>query len=886
MFSISFKKLTMPNGLDVLLHEDHSLPIVAVNLWYHVGSKDEEPGKTGFAHLFEHLMFEGSKHHNRSHFEPLQKVGASLNGSTSADRTNYWENVPSNYLELALWLEADRMGFLLDALDQGRFDVQRDVVKNERRQSYENRPYGLAHLLMQPALFPPPHPYSWPTIGSQEHLDAASLEDVRAFFKRFYAPSNASLAIAGDVDPDETMRMVERYFGDIPPGPAINRVGRMHSDLKGQAHLTMRDRVQLSRLYLAWPTCPIMDADDAPLELLSTILGDGKSSRLHRLLVHDSQSARDVGVWHHAQEIAGEFAIQVTANPGRSLDELRGAVEAELDRIRRQPPSAEEVARAKNRIESQHVSNLERVGGFGGRADQLNFFSVIRGDAGLINTDLQRYLEVEAEDIQRVAARMLGPDLVRLSVLPERALSASPSTVDRWTAPASAPQPMFSPPAPRRGRLSNGLDVLVFEKRALPMVAFGMLVRAGVVTDPVSGPGLAHLTASMLPEGTPSRTGQQIAEQMEFLGSHLASVASRRHVVVTAETVTSHWRDALAIAGDVLRNAVFPPDELARVRREQLTDLKRVGDDPSAIAGRASRALLYGPDSSYGHPATGTIRSVEALTRDDLLQHFGRHYGPRGATLLVAGDVSVEEVLAAAGATFADWQAAETSNAGDVLVTAANADAPTTIFLADKPGAAQSVIQCGFLTIPRSHPDYYAMVLLNEAFGGQFSARLNMNLRQDKGYSYGYTSMIDWAPGPSALVAGGAVQTKVTREAVAETLKEFSDIQARRPVTADEFSATRDGIIRGFPSQFETQNQLLGLMTRMVLFGLPDNYLSDYLSRIEAVTLEDVRRVAEERIDHAHLKVLVVGDRAVVEPGLRELGLPLVPVDHEGRETR
>ena len=464
MVSISYEKHTLSNGLDLILHEDHSLPVVAVNVWYHVGSKDEEPGRTGFAHLFEHVMFEGSKHHNRSHFEPLQKVGANLNGSTSTDRTNYWENVPSNYLELALWLEADRMGFLLDALDQQRFDIQRDVVTNERRQSYENRPYGLSRMLIQPAVFPLPHPYNWMTIGSQEDLDAASLDDVKGFFSQYYSPSNASLALAGDINPEGAKELVEKYFGGLAPGPAVQRIGRMDSDLRGQVHLGMRDRVQLSRLYLVWPSVPMLDADEAALDVLSVILGDGKSSRFYRSLVYEKQIARDVMVHNYSQEIAGEFIIQATAAPGHTLDEIQAEINRELDRVRNKPPTDDEVQRAKNRIESHHVAQMERIGGFGGRADLLNMFNTYVGDPGAVNKDLERYLAVEASDVHRVASEGLGDNLVQLSVLPDSGYSASTTSIDRTVMPSASAQPTFSPPVAERERLSNGLDLLVVNK--------------------------------------------------------------------------------------------------------------------------------------------------------------------------------------------------------------------------------------------------------------------------------------------------------------------------------------------------------------------------------------------------------------------------------------
>lgn len=883
MISISCEKFTLSNGLDVILHEDHSLPIVAVNVWYHVGSKDEEVGHTGFAHLFEHVMFEGSKHHNRSFFDPLQKVGANLNGSTTADRTNYWENVPSNYLELALWLESDRMGFLLDALDQDRFDVQRDVVKNERRQSYENRPYGMSHLLLQPAVFPAPHPYSWPTIGSSEDLEAADLEDVKAFFRRFYAPSNASIALAGDIEPDRVHELVERYFGDLPPGPAINRVGRMDSKLQGQVTMTTHDRVQLPRLYMVWPTVPDFGPLQAPLDLLSIILGDGKSSRLHRSLVYEKQIARDVGVFHHSQEIAGEFFVQVTANPGHSLEEIEGEVRAELDRMRQEPPTEHELTRAKNRIESVHVHQLERIGGFGGRADQLNYYNTMLGDPEAINSDIDRYLTATVSEVHQAASASLGPSHVVLSVLPENAFQSSSTGLDRTKTPGAARTPAFTPPLPRRTRLSNGLEIIYLRKPELPMVAFGLMVRAGAVTDPATSPGLADMTVSMLTEGTAKRTSQQISDEMEFLGSHLGCDAAREYALISSETLTSKWEAALDIMADVARNPAFPAHELERVRRDRLVDLERIGDSPVAIAMRASRGLVYGPDSRFGHPGSGTEDSVSSMTGDSMSGQYGRRFGPRNAALLVVGDVSESDLLSKAEAYFGDWSPDTAQGVDETGTDDTSARPTTTIFLVDKPGAAQSVIRTGQLTIPRLHPEFYAMNYLNYIFGGQFAARLNANLRQDKGYSYGYNSSIDWVSGPSALLAGGAVETAVTREAVAETLKEFTEIRGERPVTKEEFDNAKDGILRGLPAMFETQTQTLQQMTRLVLFDLPDDYFLEFTDRLKAVNLADVLQVAESRLDTDHLKVLVVGDGSVVEPRLKELGLPVVPVDYDGR---
>jgi zinc protease len=419
MISVPYEKHVLSNGLELILHQDRSLPVVAINVWYHVGSKNEKPGRTGFAHLFEHVMFEGSKHHNRSYFEPLQKIGANLNGSTNPDRTNYWENVPSNYLELALWLESDRMGFLLDALDQQRFDVQRDVVKNERRQSYENRPYGMAYLLLQPEVFPLPHPYNWPTIGSQEDLDSAKLEDIKGFFRTFYSPSNASIAIAGDIEPDQALNLVEKYFGDLKPAAPIAKMKPVESSLSGTKVLTMEDDVQLERRYVVWPGPPAFDEWEPALDVLATVLADGKGSRLHRRLVHDTEMARDVAAFAYSQEISGEFFVQVTTSKGEETARVSEVVEQELAAIKKSPPTEAEMERAGNQIETHFVSNLERTGGFGGRADQLNYFSVLAGDPGMVTTYPDRYKAVTADQVSAAASRFLGDTRVELTVTPK-----------------------------------------------------------------------------------------------------------------------------------------------------------------------------------------------------------------------------------------------------------------------------------------------------------------------------------------------------------------------------------------------------------------------------------------------------------------------------------
>jgi zinc protease len=888
--NVEFEKYSLSNGLDVILHEDHSVPVAAVNIWYHVGSQNEEPDRTGFAHLFEHIMFKGSKHHNREYFMPLQEVGANVNGSTSTDRTNYYENVPAEYLELALWLESDRMGYLLDALDQASFDVEREVVKNERRQSYENRPYGLASQEIRKALFPPNHPYHWQTIGSQEHLDAASLDDVKAFFRRFYTPNNASLSIAGDIDVEETKALVERYFGDLTPGESVPRVRRWMPRLDDEIRLNLEDRVQLDRIYFAWIGPPRFDVDEAPLDVLVSILGEGRSSRLYRSLVYEKQVAREASASFGAMEVAGEVRMDAMVAPGARVEDVEAALLVEIERMKSDGPSEEEVQRARNRLEARHVRQLEGVGGFRGRANLLNYYNVFADDPGRLNHDFDRYEAVTPADVQRVANEYLGAGRVQLVVSPLEPVAPAPVEIDRHQQPGPGRPREFRPPVPRRLHLAGGVDLLVVEKRELPTIAAAVYYPGGAVTDPTAAPGLSSLTARLLTEGTKTRTSTQIADESDFIAARIGVEVHRESFVASTEVLTQHWQRALDLLADVLANPAFPEREVERVRKERLTDLRRLRDDPNAIADRVSSGVLYGSDSPYGHPIGGREDSIAALLRNELVAQHERVFVGARPTFILVGDVDPDAAARQIEAAFSTISAEAGNGRGETIAPSpltgegggAGEPHSTTIYLVDKPGAAQSVISAGHLSVPRLHPDYMPLVVMNRAFGGEFTARLNMNLREDKGYTYGYRSAFDWRKARSSFRAGGSVQTAVTKEALVETLKEFVDLHGRRPLSAEEFQKAQLGLIRGYPPTFETPGQILGRLIDVIHYGLEDDYYSRQVDRLRQVELADVHRVAAEHVEPEALSVVVVGDRAAIEPGLNELDLPIVHLDHEG----
>ena len=880
MEPIKFDKFTLTNGLDVILHQDRSLPLTSVNVWYHVGSKDEKPGKTGYAHLFEHLMFEGSKHHNKSHFEPLQKIGASLNGSTTPDRTNYWEDIPSNYLDLALWLESDRMGFLLDALDQQSFDIQRDVVKNERRQSYENRPYGMASIKLQESLYPLPHPYHWPTIGFHEDLNAATIQDATDFFNLFYTPSNASLAIAGDFDIDVAKELIDRYFSNLPPGQSVPRITTMPSPLVSNAKITMYDNVLLPRLILAWPTVHRFHPDEASLSLLAAIMSDGKSSRLHKSLVYDMKMAQSVFAYQSSSEISGDFNLIATAAEARELGDIEKVLMEEIDRIQNHPPSQYELDRAKNQLEWRHVRQMALLGGFGGRANRLNSFNVFGGDPNLINTDINRFLNVSSSEVSTVAQKYLNNLSINLSVFPEPSRSSSNIIVDRSSQPGPSDESIFSPPLPQKQISPSGINILVLEKPEIPIISTALLIPRGSSSDPNDKPGLSSFTTAMLQEGTLSRSSQDIAEAFESMGTHLNSSTGRENTLISVESLTKHFPTVLELLADLVQNPSFPSGEFDRLKTERLTSLRRIKDDPHAIAMRVSHSIIYGKSSPYGHPISGFENTINNMTREDLIDHFGDNFALENMTLIIAGDISVDKVNVLAEKYFSSGQSDKTYL--PTTISPPGSSAVPAIYLVDKPGAAQSIIRTGYLGVPRGHKDYLALNLVNHILGGQFTARLNMNLRQDKGYSYGYNSWIEWMNASSVLMSGGSVETGVTKEAIQEVIREYTDLVNDHIITKEEFDSSKTAIIRQFPSAFQTTSSILDQLIRLAQFDLPVDYYQSYVDNINALTLDIIQTVARTHVDSGRLIILVVGDAAIIKPGLEKLDMGIHELDVEG----
>ncbi len=898
---LKFQKYTLANGLDVILHEDHTTPIVGVNVWYHVGSKDERPGRTGFAHLFEHMMFQGSKHYDKVYFGPIQTVGGRLNGSTAMDRTNYWETVPSNYLELALWMESDRMGFLLPAMTQAKLDNQRDVVKNERRQSYENRPYGLVHEVILSTLYPPNHPYSWPTIGSMKDVSAASREDIADFFRRYYHPANASLCIAGDFDPAEAKKYVEKYFGPLPAGPKVIHPQPSTPELKHEKRIKMTDRVGLARVYIVWPTPRQFSQEDAALDLLGHILAGGKTSRLHRSLVRQKQIAQDVQAYQGGLDLTGEFSVIATIRSGHTIAEVEKQIADEIAKIQAEPPTQEEIDRAINVFEARLIRSLESVSEFGGRADRLNSYNIHTGDPGYMSKDFARYGAVTAAQVSEMAKTYLGAGRVVVEVVPGADVTIKPNPLEpaeaareemakklaplaefspkvagegtgRESLPEGAAEPKFSLPPIQRGQLSNGMKLLLVEKHELPVINLHVVFPTGKASDPKDRPGLVEMTAAVWDEGTAKHSAEELAAELAGMGAHLSVAADWDDISVRLFTLTRHLSKALDIYADVLCEPTFPKDELHRQVLAAQGRLTQLRNEPTVLASLATAQLLYGFDHPYGHPQWGNAAILNGLKSADLKSFYDRNIRPDKASLIAVGDITMAELTQKLERVLGGWKSSSAANSTpDFTLPQAK---PTRMILIDKPHAAQSVIHFAMNGTHRNSPDYFPLNVMNMVFGGQFSSRLNMNLREQKGYTYGARSAFDWRVQQSGLyVASANVQTAVTAPALAEFLKEFDGMVGGHPVDAKELDFCQKYVTRGYTAGFETPSQVATQLETLVVYRLPDDYFNEVVPNIRAVTADDVLRVGKKYLAIQQMVIIVVGDRKLIEPELRKLPL-------------
>ena len=892
--TIAFEKYTLPNGLEVILSEDHRLPLVAVNVWYHVGPANEEPGRTGFAHLFEHMMFQGSKHvPGDSHFKLVEGAGASgVNGTTGFDRTNYFQTLPATQLELGLWLESDRMGYLLDDLDQAKLSNQQDVVRNERRQSIENRPYGMVDETTFHQLFPKGHPYYANIIGSHADIQAAQLGDVRSFFKKYYAPNNASLAIVGDIDKAAAKTLVEKYFGPLKAGPPVQKPLVQTPLIEAERRVVVTDRVELPRVTMAWLSAAIYTAGDAVADVAASVLGGGKSSRLYKSLVYEKQIAQDIVAYQQSLMLTSVFIIEATARPGHTAAEVEAALDEELSRFRETGPEQSEIDRARNTSETQTIRGLERLGGFGGVADRLNDYNHYMGDPGFLQRDLERYRQITPATVKAFAQQLTSNSRVVVHGVPgpqdlgrevpndkagESAAQGSESVnADapwRNTPPVAARSRPLTVRVPTSFRLANGLTVLLNERPGLPVVSASLVIKTGSGANPAGKPGLANFTAAMLAEGTTTRTSPEIADEAARLGGTLRTASSVDSMQVSTTSLTRTFPQFLALLADVVRHPGFPAEEVERQRANRLAQLVQQRDNANQISSALTAAALYGASHPYGYTELGTEASNKSMSGADMRAFWGQNFVPNNAALVVSGRISAAELRPLAEKAFGDWQRGTPAT----VQTAAADTTHAKIVLVDRPGASQSQLRGVAMAAPRATPEYEAMRVANDVFGGLFSSRVNLNLRETHGYTYGANSQFVFRRSPGYFVVATGVRTDVTAPALSEITKELARIHDGG-VTADELTLAKDSIVRSLPADFETSASVTNTTSNLFLYDLPLTYYTTAQARFSAVTAAQVAAATRKHFAPEKMLYIVVGDRAKIVTQLEKLNLGLVEI--------
>ncbi len=874
---LPYEQFTLENGLRVVVHEDRKAPLVAVSIWYHVGSKDEPEGKTGFAHLFEHIMFNGSEHFDSDWFGPLEEVGATgVNGTTWFDRTNYFQTVPTTALERVMWMESDRMGHLLGALTQEKLDEQRGVVQNEKRQG-DNQPYGKMEYSTLAGLLPAGHPYRHSTIGSMEDLENASLETAKQWFKDYYGAANAVLVLAGDIDTATAKSLSEKYFGDIPAGPPVtqNKANAPKLDLNKRE--IMFDRVPQPRLDRNWIAPGRTTRDAVLLDLAAQVLGGGKTSRLYKKLIDELQVATLATANNQTQELLSFYSVTVDAKADADRADVEREMEAVLADFLAKGPTPAELARAKTSIKAGLLRGLEQIGGFGGKATALAQGALYADDPGFVLKQLDWLDTATPREVLNAARYVMSAGYYQLEVLPFPEYSTIASTVDRSKGlPAVTDSPDLAFPAIEETTLRNGMKLVLAERHTMPLVEIAVQFDAGYAADSVVGGklGASSFTAAMLDEGTTQRSAAQIAEQIEALGATLGAGANVDVNSVRMSALKENLSSSLDILADVIRNPAFEQSEIDKLRSRWLAGIEQEKANPVQLALRLLPPQIYGDGHAYAVPLTGsgTVESINSLTRADLTGFHQNWMRPDNATIFVVGDTTMAEMKPLLEAAFDRWTA-PAKPAPVKNVTQVDLPASGKVILVDKPGSPQSLILAAHVAPPSNAQNEIAINAMNDIIGGQFTARVNMNLREDKGWAYGAYTFLQGAKGQRPFMVYAPVQTDKTKESLQELINELNAYKTIKPASPAELERAVLNNVRSLPGSFETSGDVVGSLTSSARYGRPWNYPATVKEKYEALSINDITSAADEVIHPESLIWVIVGDREQIEAGVRALNL-------------
>ena len=876
---IKYESFKLDNGLTVIVHEDKKVPMVAVNVWYHVGSKNEKLGKTGFAHLFEHLMFNGTENYNNEYFEPFEKIGSTdQNGTTNSDRTNYFQNVPTNALDLALWMESDRMGHLLGVVDQEKLDEQRGVVQNEKRQG-ENQPYGKAFTRISESAFPKGHPYSWSTIGSMDDLDAASLEDVQDWFKTYYGPNNAVLALAGDIDLETAKLKVAKYFGDIPSGPPLIKPEKWIAKRSEEKREVMFDDVPQARIYKIW-NVPERDTEAAAhFDLASSVLVGGKNSPLYKELVYEKQIATSVSSFYYDREIAGMFFIVADVVAGVDPADVESAMDDVMATFIKRGPNPKLLKAEKTKILAGFIRGIQRIGGFGGKSDLLATCQTYTGDPGCYQKNAAYLDAVTPSKMKATFAQWIDDTPYVLTILPTDKYTVGETDLDRSSGvPYPTQKVEFQFPKLQTATLSNGAKVVLAQRKGVPLVEMNFQFNFGYAQENNDELGYTNFMMGMLNEGTKKYSSLEFDEVLDSLGSNLGFGSGLDTSVASLSSLKANLSQTLDLAKEALINPTFPEKEIERIKKETLAGIIQEENRPASIAYRNIGKLLYGEEHPYGKPLTGSgiSETISSITRANIMDVHSRAINSAHLTFAVAGDIEMKELVDLLESKFGDWSA--NSDSGLKTLTTVELPDNRTVYLIDKPNAQQSYIVAGQLLPPSATDEEIEIDYMNYAIGGSFTARLNMNLREDKSWSYGVRTRLGDAKGQRAMLVTAPVQTDKTSESMAEIVKEYADYLSTKPITQDELAKGKASKTLRLPGQFETLGALKGGVSGIVTYDRDLDYLDQLPALLDEPSLNQVQAKAQKYIKPNQWTWLIVGDLSKIEEPIRALNLGEVKV--------
>ncbi len=898
--NISYEKYVMPNGLQVILHADHSDPVISYAIMYHVGSSREVPGKTGFAHLFEHLLFGGSENVPAGTFDKvIESAGGSNNGGTSRDITMYYESFPKNALEKILWLESDRMGFFINSVTQRSLAIQQNVVQNEKRQGEDNTPYGFTDYVISKNLYPANHPYSWEVIGEMEDLKNASLEDVKSYYEQFYGPNNATLVLAGDFNPDSVKTMIDKYFGEIKSHGDVAVRQAMIPTLDKTVKLYHEDNfANVPEITMVWPVPPAYQKDAYSLDFLAKILADGKKAPLYKVLVKEKNLTSATTAYNNSGELTGEFTISIRANDGKSLKEIEAAVNEAFSRFETEGITEKDIERVKASSEKNFYDGISSVFG---KSLQLASYNTFLNDPGYIEKDIENIKAVTLDDVKMVYEKYIkGKPHIVTSFIPkgmtelmaensvpagvkeenineasqveiaetaEQKFEKTSSTFDRSVEPPADKEPAVKAPEIWKATLSNGIKVFGIQNKEMPLVNISLVIDGGIIRDKITLPGVASMVASVLPQGTKNKTPEELEEEIELLGSNINVYPGREEILMSVSTLSRNFEKSVALMKEILLEPRWDTTEFRMALTRTKNSIIQAEAQPRSVGSMQFFKLLYGTDHIFGYYSRGTRESIDKITLDDLRTFYSDNFSPSVTKINIAGNVTKEQALAALKPLETEWTVKEVP--GSSYPVPANLD-KSRIYFVDMPGSRQSVIYAGYLALSRENPDYVKADFINYRLGGAFTSILNQILREEKGFTYGASSYFQEMKVTAPFVASTSVRSDATFETLSIMKEEME--KYRNGISEDDLQFIKNCMIRSNALKFETNESLAGMLSTMSKYNLPDDYIVRDENTMKSITLEEHKAIAGKYIVPDRMYYVVVGDAATQLKPLAKLG--------------